>query len=94
VCVDALAAGDDGAVVRALGRALVREDGAFHHYQMYEAGVRQWSRFRGTSVGDRVLLGTARYLAAHYPTVRATGQTYDIAARLHRGESLHQDSAG
>jgi len=93
-CVDALAAGDDSLVVRALGRALVREDGAFHHYQMYEAGVRQWSRFRGTRVGDGVLLGTARYLAAHYPTVRATGQTYDIAARLHRGESLHEDSAG
>lgn len=93
-CVDALAAGDDGAVVQALGRALVREDGAFHHYQMYEAGVRQWSRFRGTRVGDRVLLGTARYLAAHYPTVRAAGQTYEIAARLHRGESLHEDSAG
>ena len=27
-------------------------------------------------------------------TVRATGQTYDIAALLHRGESLHEDSAG
>lgn len=92
--VDAVDAGDDDVLMRALGRALLREDGAFHHYQMYEAGVCQWSRFRGTTVGDRVLLGTARYLAAHYPTVRATGQTYDIAARLHRGESLHEDSAG
>jgi len=92
--IDSLATGDDEAVVRALGRALLREDGAFHHYQMFEAGIRQWSRFRGTSVGDQVLLGTARYLAAHYPTVRATGQTYDIAARLHRGESLHEDPPG
>lgn len=37
-----------------------------------------------------VLVGTARYLVAHAPTVRATGQTYDIAARLHRGESPHE----
>jgi nitrite reductase/ring-hydroxylating ferredoxin subunit len=90
--MDALAAGDDEAVVRALGHALLREDGQFHQFQMYEAGVRQWTRFRGRPEAARVLLGTARYLAAHAPTVRATGQTFDIAARLHRGESLHEDA--
>jgi nitrite reductase/ring-hydroxylating ferredoxin subunit len=85
-------AGGDEAVVRALGHALLREDGQFHHYQMYEAMVRQWSRFRGRPEAAHVLIGAARYLAAHAPTVRATGQTFDIAARLHRGESLHEDA--
>ena len=94
VVVDAVAAGDSAEVVQVLGHALLREDGAFHQYQMFEAGVRQWSRFRGTPTGDRVLLGTARYLAAHAPTVRATGQTYGIAARLNRGESVYEDEAG
>jgi len=90
--VDALATGDDEAVVRALGHGLLREDGQFHHFQMYEAGVRQWRRFRGRPEANGVLVGTARYLVAHAPTVRATGQTYDIAARLHRGESPHEDA--
>ncbi len=39
--------------------------------------------------GHRVLIGTARFLTAHAPTVRAVGQTYEIAARLHWGEALH-----
>jgi hypothetical protein len=33
----------------------------------------------------------ARYLAAHAPTPRAVGQTYQIALRLHRGEALYQE---
>lgn len=90
--VDALAAGDGESVVRTLGHGLLREDGQFHQFQMYEAGVRQWMRFRGRPAAAGVLVGTARYLVAHAPTVRATGQTYDIAARLHRGESLHDDA--
>ncbi len=90
--VDALASGDDEPVVRTLGHGLLREDGQFHQFQMYEAGVRQWASFRGRPEAAGVLLGTARYLAAHAPTVRATGQTYDIAARLNRGESLHEDA--
>jgi hypothetical protein len=38
-----------------------------------------------------VLIGMARYLAAHAPTSRAVGQTYQIALRLHRGEALYQE---
>jgi hypothetical protein len=34
-----------------------------------------------------------RFLTAHAPTVRAAEQTYDIAARLHRGEALHGEEA-
>jgi nitrite reductase/ring-hydroxylating ferredoxin subunit len=90
--VDALVAGDGESAVRALGHGLLREDGQFHHFQMYEAGVRQWTRLLGRPEAAGVLVGTARYLVAHAPTVRATSQTYDIAARLHRGESLHEDA--
>jgi nitrite reductase/ring-hydroxylating ferredoxin subunit len=89
--VDLLAAGRVDDALPALGQALLREDSQFHQFQMYEAGVRQWSRFRDDPAGAHVLIGVGRYLAAHSPTVRATGQTYDIAARLHRGESLHDD---
>ena len=86
---DALARGEHNAVVRTLGHALLREDSGFHQFQIYEAGLRQYRRFAGTELGDHVLIGAARFLTAHAPTVRAVGQTYDIAARLHRGEALH-----
>jgi hypothetical protein len=68
---------------------MLREDAGFHQFQIYEAAVRQYRRFAGTPAGDHVLIGAARFLTAHAPTVRATGQTYDIAARLQRGEALH-----
>ncbi len=76
-------------VVPALGHALLRENAGFHMFQMYEAGLRQYRNFEGRPEGDHILIGVARFLAAHSPTVRSTGQTYDIAARLLRGESLH-----
>jgi len=38
-----------------------------------------------------LLIATARYLAAHAPTVRAQKQTFDIASRLHRGENVFED---
>lgn len=87
--VDAVAADGAQDVVKTLGHALLREDSGFHQFQMFEAGVRQHRRFAGRPEGDHVLVGVARFLTAHSPTVRATGQTFDIAARLHRGESLH-----
>jgi hypothetical protein len=36
------------------------------------------------------LVAAARYLAAHAPTSRAQGQTFQIAWRLHRGEKLFE----
>jgi hypothetical protein len=33
----------------------------------------------------------ARFLAAHAPTSRAVGQTFQIALRLHHGEELYHD---
>ena len=89
VVADRLANGAREELIQALGRALLREDSGFHQFQMYEAGLRQQRRFAGSPVGDHVLIGVARFLTAHSPTVRATGQTFDIAARLHRGEALH-----
>src|SRR5215213_8274531 len=48
---------------------------------------------RGTVAGTHVLIAAARYLAAHCPTMRSQGQTYDIARRLSRGEILHEERA-
>ena len=38
------------------------------------------------------LIGTARILAAHSPTLRAVGQTFQIALRLHCGEEIYRDA--
>ena len=89
IVVDMIAHGREEEVVRVLGHTLLREDAGFHMFQIYEAGLRQYRLFAGRPMGGHILLGVARFLAAHSPTVRATGQTYDIAARLMRGEALH-----
>ena len=71
----------------ALGKALLREDRDFHTIQCVEAAFRQFDQ-----TGDPIFpIAAARYLAAHAPTVRAQGQTYHIARRLHRGEKLYED---
>ena len=93
VVASLLAEGRHDDVVATLGHALLREDAGFHSIQIYEAAVRQHSNFRGRPEGDHVLVGAARFLTAHAPTVRSVGQTYDIAARLHRGEALHGEEA-
>jgi len=38
------------------------------------------------------LIASARYLAAHAPTMRAQGQTFNIAQRLARGEKLFEEA--
>ena len=89
VVVDMVAHRQEEEVVRALGHCLLREDSGFHMFQIYKAGLRQYRNFEGSPLGGHILIGMARFLSAHSPTVRATGQTYDIAARLMRGEALH-----
>jgi nitrite reductase/ring-hydroxylating ferredoxin subunit len=86
-------AGGAGAdrLLAALGRLLVREDRNFHTIQMIEGAFRQYGDLRGTPAGTHVLVAAVRYLAAHAPTVRAQGQTFEIARRLHRGERLFED---
>lgn len=74
-----------------LGRLLLREDRDFHTIQTVETAINQYKYLRGTEAGTHALIAAARYLAAHSPTVRAQGQTYEIAQRLHRGERLFEE---
>ena len=75
-----------------LGALLLREDRDFHTIQTMEAAVRQYQELRGRDAATHVLVAATRYLAAHAPTVRAQGQTYQIASRLHRGEMIYEDA--
>ncbi len=76
-----------------LGTLLLREDRDFHTIQSVEAAFRLSVRLRDMpDAATTVLVAAARYLAAHAPTVRAQGQTYQIAQRLHRGERLFEES--
>jgi nitrite reductase/ring-hydroxylating ferredoxin subunit len=78
-------------LLAAMGHLLLREDRDFHTIQTVEAAFSQYRFLRGTEAGTHVLIAAARYLAAHAPTVRAQGQTYEIANRLHRGDRLYDE---
>ena len=85
--------GDPGALVAALGKALLAEDAGFHWYQTYEAAVRQFSAWpAGSEEGALILAGCARFLAAHTPTRRELAQVVRIATRLRRGELLFEET--
>jgi nitrite reductase/ring-hydroxylating ferredoxin subunit len=71
----------------AIGRMLLREDRDFHTIQMVEAAYAQYA----LTQDPLFLIAAARYLAAHSPTVRAQGQTFQIARRLYRGERIYED---
>lgn len=73
-----------------LGKLLLREDRDFHTIQTVEAAFNQYRYWQGTTAANHVLIAAARYLGAHAPTMRAQGQTYQIAQRLHRGERLFE----
>ncbi|NTU82495.1 MAG: Rieske 2Fe-2S domain-containing protein [Chloroflexales bacterium] len=83
------AGGDEARLLATLGKALAREERDFHTIQTVEAAFAQHALLRGSPEASHVLIAAARYLAAHAPTVRAQGQTFQIAARLHRGEQLY-----
>lgn len=84
--------GSPDRLLAALGRALLREDRNFHTIQTVETAFRQFSGLRGTPEGVHALVAAARYLAAHAPTVRAQGQTFQFASRLLRGERLYEET--
>ena len=84
--------GDATRLIATLGRLLLREDRNFHTIQTIETAVRQFRGQAGAHDGVPVLVAAARYLAAHSPTVRAQGQTYRIAQRLHRGENVFEEN--
>ena len=83
--------GDADRLLTVIGRLLLREDRNFHTIQAVEAAFSQHALLRGTAAGTHVLIAAARYLAAHCPTMRSQGQTYDIAYRLSRGEILYEE---
>jgi hypothetical protein len=81
-----------------LGKLLLREDRNFHSIQMMEAAFRQYSLLdNDNSDGNNtakvnILLAASRYLAAHSPTMRSQGRTYQIANQLHQGEQLFEET--
>jgi hypothetical protein len=88
-------------LLAAIGKALLREDRNFHSIQMTEAVFRQYSLVTidmGDDEGDtynivrraHILVAAARYLAAHSPTMRSQGHTYQIANQLYNGEHLFE----
>ncbi|MBW3540544.1 MAG: Rieske 2Fe-2S domain-containing protein [Planctomycetes bacterium] len=78
-------------LVDTLALATLREDLDFHPLQVLEAGVAQYRRWNGGPQAEHVLVGVVRQLAAVCPTQRTGLRTTDVARRLHRGESLHED---
>lgn len=77
-----------------LGALLLREDRNFHTIQCVETAFRQHELLSAEPDSEDeavlVLVAAARYLAAHAPTMRAQGQTFGIARRLHRNEKLFE----
>ena len=73
-----------------LGRMMLREDADFHSFQIVDAAFKQFESRQGSESGRHVMVGLSRFLAAHSPTPRAEGQTYQIALRLQRGEEIYQ----
>jgi len=84
--------GDAHAVIAMLGKLLLREDRDFHTIQSLEAAVRQHGLLSDDkTAAAHVLIAASRYLAAHAPTMRAQGQTFNIAQRLAKGERLFEE---
>ena len=84
-------------LLAAIGKALLREDRNFHSIQMIEAVFRQYSlvstgddKNNNSTTIEYILVAAARYLAAHSPTMRSQGQTYQIANQLYHGEHLFE----
>ena len=76
-----------------MGRMMLREDADFHSFQIVDAAFKQFESQQGPEAGRHVMIGLARFLAAHSPTPRAEGQTYQIALRLQRGDEIYGETA-
>jgi nitrite reductase/ring-hydroxylating ferredoxin subunit len=75
-----------------LAKLMLRENRDFHVIQSIEAAFRLYTRLADAQEGIPVLVATARYLAAHAPSMRSQEQTYQMAYRLHRGDRLFEES--
>ena len=82
--------GSSGPLISALTESLMREDANFHTFQMLEAAIRQYGETEDPDEKHLVMVGAARYLAAHAPTQRAMNQTLRVAVRLHRGDPVYE----
>ena len=85
------AAPDPDGLLPVLAHAMLREDSTFHHFQIVDAALKQYEERRGTEAARHILVGAARFLAAHYPTPRAVNQTFNIAVRLQRGDQIFKE---
>lgn len=83
--------GNPKALMAMLAKLMLRENRDFHVIQSMEAAFRLYSQLADPAEGVPVLVATARYLAAHAPTMRSQEQTYQMAYRLHRGDRLFED---
>jgi nitrite reductase/ring-hydroxylating ferredoxin subunit len=82
-------------VVAELCRSVFREDAGFHWYQSVDAAAAQVQAWPdGSDEAALVLVGAARWLAAHTPTVRRTDQVVAISRRLLRGEAVYEADDG
>ncbi|MCH8907199.1 MAG: Rieske (2Fe-2S) protein [Candidatus Heimdallarchaeota archaeon] len=77
-------------ILSSIGGGLLREDRNFHSIQIVEAAFQQYKLLEGSEEGSNVLVAAARFLAAHSPTRRAQGQTYEIANKLFRGDKIYE----
>ena len=77
-------------ILATMGQMMLREDADFHSFQIVDAAFNQFGSREGSESGRHVMIGASRFLAAHSPTPRAEGQTYQIALRLQRGEAIYQ----
>jgi len=87
------AGGDPAELQRTMAEGLFREDAGFHTLQNVEAGFRQFDLARTDHERRLALVAPARYMAAHFPTRREDEQTFNIAQRLFRGETVHEGGA-
>jgi nitrite reductase/ring-hydroxylating ferredoxin subunit len=83
---------DPAPLQAALGRMLLREDRDFHSIQNMEAAFPMAISCGDPNLASHFMIATARYLAAHAPTLRAQGQTFRIAERLYRGEHMFDEA--
>jgi nitrite reductase/ring-hydroxylating ferredoxin subunit len=89
--------GNPDHLLATIGKVLLREDRNFHSIQMIEAAFKQYSLLSTEDNNNAnmecvyILVAAIRYLAAHSPTMRSQGRTYQIAYQLHNGEHLFEE---
>lgn len=85
--------GEPQRLMALLGKLMLRENRDFHVIQSLDAAFRLHATLEDSPEARvQVLVATARYLAAHAPTMRSQEQTYQMAYRLNRGDRLFEET--